>query len=173
MVKVILGSFSAFPILSKLVSRKRLAVERNGVKFGPGEMGVFSVYRVLLTVAWGHSGVIRCISDFWQGCISKMAGRRAKRSEIWVSGWVFSVYRVLLTVKCLRSFWGHLVHFRFSKLVSWKRLVVEWNGVTFGPWGSLFSLYRVLLTVNWLRPVWGHSVYFLFRQPCISKTACP
>ena len=25
-------------------------------------------------------------SDFWEACISKMAGRRAKRIEIWASG---------------------------------------------------------------------------------------
>ncbi len=30
-------------------------------------------------------------------------------------GLVFSVCRVLLTRKWLRSFWGHLVHFQFSK----------------------------------------------------------
>ena len=35
MLKVILGLFSAFPIFEKPVSRKRLVVEQNGVKFGP------------------------------------------------------------------------------------------------------------------------------------------
>ncbi len=34
-IKVILGSLGAFPIFEKPVSRKRLVVERNGVKFGP------------------------------------------------------------------------------------------------------------------------------------------
>ena len=34
-LKVILGSFGAFPIFEKPVSRKRLVVERKGVKFGP------------------------------------------------------------------------------------------------------------------------------------------
>ena len=36
--------------------------------------------------AKGHSWVIGCISDFWQSCISKMAGCRAKQSDIWTSG---------------------------------------------------------------------------------------
>ncbi len=34
-LKVILRSFGAFPIFAKPVSRKRLVVERNRVKFGP------------------------------------------------------------------------------------------------------------------------------------------
>ncbi len=34
-LKVILGSFGAFPIFEKPVSRKWLSVERNGVKFVP------------------------------------------------------------------------------------------------------------------------------------------
>ncbi len=34
-LKVILGSFGAFPIFDKPVSLKRLVVERHGVKFGP------------------------------------------------------------------------------------------------------------------------------------------
>ncbi len=51
MIKVILRSFGAFPIFDNLVSRKWLAAERNGMKFGPQE-GVFSVYRVLSIVKW-------------------------------------------------------------------------------------------------------------------------
>ena len=54
-------------------------------------------------------------SDFRKPFISKTACHRAKRSEIWTSVCVFGVYRVLLTVKCLRSFWGYSVHFRFRK----------------------------------------------------------
>ena len=68
----------------------------------------------------------RFLTNFWisplypmgtpqTSIIWKTSDRRAKRSEIWVLGWVFSVYRVLLTLKWLRSFWGHWVHFRFSK----------------------------------------------------------
>ncbi len=34
-LKVILGSLGAFPIFGNFVSRKRLVVEPNGVKFGP------------------------------------------------------------------------------------------------------------------------------------------
>ncbi len=45
MVKVILGSFGAFPIFDNRVSRKRLVVERNGEKFGPrGEYSVYTGY---------------------------------------------------------------------------------------------------------------------------------
>ena len=36
MVKAILWSFGAFPISDKLVSRKWMVIERNGVKLGPG-----------------------------------------------------------------------------------------------------------------------------------------
>ncbi len=43
MVKVILGSFGAFPIFGKVVSRKLLVLERNGVKFG--SRGEYSVYK--------------------------------------------------------------------------------------------------------------------------------
>ena len=34
---------------------------------------------------------------------------------------------VLLTLKWLRSFWGHWVHFDFQKTVSGKGLVIELN----------------------------------------------
>ena len=46
MVKVILGSFDVFPIFDNLACRKRLVIERNGVKFGPRA---------------GGGGVIQCI----------------------------------------------------------------------------------------------------------------
>ena len=97
MVKDILGSIGAFPIFDNLVSRTRLAIEGNGVHLGlRGEYSVFA--GVLLTVKclrsfWGHWGH----SDFRQPCISRTAGRRAKRSDIWASYLVhtcevFSVY---------------------------------------------------------------------------------
>ena len=41
-IKVVLGSFGAFPIFEKPVSRKRLVIERNTVKFGLGDE--YSVY---------------------------------------------------------------------------------------------------------------------------------
>ena len=44
------------------------------------------------------------------------SNRRANHGDIWASGWVFSTYRLLSTVKCLRSFWGHWVHFWFSTI---------------------------------------------------------
>ncbi len=43
-IKVILGSFSVFPISEKPVSRKRLVIERNGVKFGPRGYSVYTGY---------------------------------------------------------------------------------------------------------------------------------
>ncbi len=55
-------------------------------KFGSPEL-VFSVHRVLLTLQWLRSFCGHLVhSDFRQACISKMAGRRAKQSEIWASG---------------------------------------------------------------------------------------
>ena len=50
-LKVILGSFGAFPIFDNRLSQKRLVVERNGVKFRPRGW-VFSVYRYF----WQLSG---------------------------------------------------------------------------------------------------------------------
>ncbi len=46
MIKVILGSFGAFPIFEKPVSRKWLLVGRNGVKFwaSGGEYSVYTGY---------------------------------------------------------------------------------------------------------------------------------
>ena len=69
------------------LSGKGAIMERNGVvKFGSQGL-VFSVIRVLLTVKCLRSfWVIWCISDFRQPCISKMAGRMAKWSEIWALG---------------------------------------------------------------------------------------
>ena len=73
---------------------------------------VLSVHRVLLTqVLKVISGVIGCISMFRQASISKTAGRRAKRSESWALGVSIKYTPVFLTLKCLRSFWGHSVHF--------------------------------------------------------------
>ena len=96
------------------LSGKWANVEQNWVKFGHrGKYSVYEGYCWQLS-AWSHSGVTRCISDFRQPCISKIAGRRAKRGEIWSWGWVFSVYSVLSTVKFFRLFWGHLVYWRFS-----------------------------------------------------------
>ena len=73
------------------LSGKRATVEWNRGRFGPRGR-VFSAHRVPLTLQWfrsfwGHS----VHSDFWQVCIWKIAGRRAKRIEIWASG---------LTIQC-------------------------------------------------------------------------
>ncbi len=60
----ILGSLGEFAIFGNLVSRKWLVVVENEVKFVPrGEYSVYTGYFWQLS-AWGHSVVIRCISDF-------------------------------------------------------------------------------------------------------------
>ena len=50
-------------------------------------------------------------------------------------GQVFSVCRVVLTVKCAIKFslWSFGAFLIFRDLVSWKLLVVEQNGLKFGP----------------------------------------
>ena len=87
-------------------------------------------------------------SDFRQACISKIASRREKQSEIWASGvsvlctqgaFDTSVIKVILSIS------------DFQTTVSRKRLVVEQNEVKFGPRGGVFSVYRVLLTLKWLK----------------------
>ncbi len=68
------------------LSGKRATTGRNRVKFGPRGW-VFSVYKVFLTVKWLRSfWSLSVHSDFRQACISKMAGCRAERTEIWASG---------------------------------------------------------------------------------------
>ncbi len=71
----------------------------------------------------------RCVSNFRQLCISKMAGRRAKWTKFWASG---------VSIQCIQCIYGtfdslvfkvsrgHAVHFRISvNLVSRRRLVVS------------------------------------------------
>ncbi len=77
-LKVILVEF---PIFDNLVSRQWLVVGRNWVKFGP-QGWVFSVYMTHVKLnALGNSGVIRCISDSQQPCISKTVSLRAKHTH--------------------------------------------------------------------------------------------
>ncbi len=93
--------------------------------------------------------------------LSTASGCRAKRSEIWTSGWVFSLYRVLLTVKWLRPVWGHSVHFWFSTtLLSWKRLCIERDSVrmNFGPRGE----YSVHTLCFWQLSSWGLGSFGAF-----------
>ena len=86
-------------------------------------------------------------------------------------GWVFRVYRALLTLKWLRSFWGHWVHFRFSKTCISKTTGCRVKQSEIGPKLRVFNAHRVLLTLQWLRSFWGHSMHSNFRQACISKMA--
>ncbi len=87
-------------------------------------------------------------------------------------GCVLSVYIVLLTVKWLRSFWGHSVHFRFSASLylekGWAYSKREWNlGL-----GDEYSVYTLCF---WQLSAWGFSGAMWcisdFRQTCVSKTA--
>ena len=78
---VISGSFGAFLIFNNLVSRKWLVLTETEWNLGLNEYSVHTAYRVLVKLnASGNSGVIRCISDFQQPCISKTAGLRAKHT---------------------------------------------------------------------------------------------
>ncbi len=114
------GHWVHFRFLTTLYLKNGFSISETEWNWKPG--WIFIVYRVLLRVkyfwkgrgGWDNSGVIWCISDFKQPCISKIAGHRVKRGEIWALRWVFSVYMVLSKVKWLRSFWDHLVHFQFS-----------------------------------------------------------
>ena len=73
-----LGSLGAFPIFDNLVSRTRLVVEQNGVKFG-AQGWVFTVYKVVLTVKCLRSfWIVGCFSDFRQPCISKTGKHKPK-----------------------------------------------------------------------------------------------
>ncbi len=45
--------------------------------------------------------MIGCISDFRQSCTLEMAGRRAKRSEIWASGMSIQCVQDTCDVECL------------------------------------------------------------------------
>ncbi len=115
------------------VSRKRLAIERNGPKFGPWEC-VYTGYFCLLSVQ-GQSEVNRCICNFpiLQPCISfsdirqpgipKRTGHRTNGIKILASG--LSTYcipgtfdRYVFKVR-LRS----LMLFRFANLVSRKLIL--------------------------------------------------
>ncbi len=67
-----------FPIYQLDHCRLWKKQKQNGVKFDPRRW-VFSVYRILVKLSVsGKSGVIRCISDFQQPCISKTEGLRVK-----------------------------------------------------------------------------------------------
>ncbi len=88
-IKVILGSFGAFPIFKKKTNcilktaarrAKWIEIWASGVSIQCTQ-GAFDtqVVKVIL-------GSFGFISDFRKTCISKTAGRRAKQSEIWTSG---------------------------------------------------------------------------------------
>ncbi len=96
---------------------------------------------------FSQSEVIRCFSvfvsffDFFLPCF-KIAGRRMKRTKIWVlEGSVLGVCKVLFLLFPI-----------FDNLAPGKRLVVEQNGSKFGPRGS-YLVYIVILIVRCLRSV--------------------
>ncbi len=90
-----MGSFGAFPILYKFVSRKWAVVKQNRHKFGP-QRYLFSLYGALLTVkcSRSESEVIQYISYFLI-FNSLVSGKRLGLG---------CVYRVLWTVKSSMSF---------------------------------------------------------------------
>ena len=156
MFKVILGSFGA--LVSKWpVIWKRLAVERNGVKFA---------------------------CRFWPFSVKVILGSFVARVWKWseiLESWIIVIcipgtYGLLVFKVNLGSF-GALV----SKWpVTGKQLAVERNEVKFGTfisktasctpkqtqiWASrLLSAYAVLLTVKCSRSFWGHSVHFWYLR---------
>ena len=84
-----------------------------------------------------------------------------KRSEIWASGMSIQCTQGTFDTYVVRVIMGTFGAFPIcDKFVSRKWLVVEQNGVNFGPWGFVFSVHRVLLTLKWLRSFWGHFVHF-------------
>ena len=104
MLNVILGSFGAFAIFDKPVSRKRLVVKRNGVKFGPRVsihciQGTFDAY--VVKVMLGSFSAFPICDNL---ASLKRAGCRVKRSEIWALGVCIQCIQGTLTVKC-----GHWV----------------------------------------------------------------
>ncbi len=103
-------------------------------------------------------GVIWCISDFRRPCILKTADRRAKPTKIWASGASNEFIQGTFGCKCssemdqnlglrgkyllyIEYFWLLSIQVQFGviwcisdfdDLVSWKWLVVEWNGPNSG-----------------------------------------
>ena len=116
---------------------------------------VFGIFEIL-SFSFLTNFLIYTIVFYWKPNIWnnwKTSDHRAKRSEIFLTrGWMFSVYRDLLTVKWLRSFLGHSVNFQFSASF-WKRLVVEQNGVKFGPRDE----YLAYTGFFWQFSGWVHS----------------
>ncbi len=102
---------------------------------------------------------------------SEFSSQLSSQNYVWdfwnFENWNFN--ELLLTLKCLRSIWGHSVHFRFSKTCIAKMAGRRAKRRKFGPRGWVFSVHRVLLTLQWLRSFWGHSVHSGFWQVCISK----
>ncbi len=95
------------------VTRKRVTVEQNGVKFGT--WGCCNMFMGCLWpfIVQGHFGVI------WSLCLKmtcnlKIAGRGMKHTESWESVVVvISIWGTLiltLELSCSRSFWGQSAH---------------------------------------------------------------
>ena len=113
---------------------KRLVIEQNAVKFGP--QGEYSVYTGSFWQfsAWCHSGAFPTVTNFVS---QKTAGRIAKQSEISASVVNIQYIQKTLTVTCLRSFWGHSVHFRFSTTLYLEDGWSKSETVKLGPWGKV------------------------------------
>ena len=80
---VFLRSFDAFSIIDNLVSLKWLVVEKMGTLGHLGLWDISNIYRVPFNLVFKVIlGFIQC-SGLKTACISKRAGRRVKRTEIW------------------------------------------------------------------------------------------
>ncbi len=64
-----------------------------------------------------------------------------------------------LVLKCCGT-----LKFQHGKIVkcaiSWKQLIVEWNGWKFGTHSLLYCIHSVLFISNSFISIWGHSVHF-------------
>ena len=90
------------------------------MKFGlRGEYSVYTGYfdTYGVKVILGSLIKVRLISNFRQSCTLKMAGCRAKRSDIWASGMSIQCFTVLVKLNASESgnSGSHSVYFRFSK----------------------------------------------------------
>ena len=131
--KVIWRSFGAALVSKWHLTRKRLVVERNGVKFET--LGhLLHLYRVIWPCRIRDQfEVIRCIC-LKMACISKMARQRAKWSEIWES-WVLVTYIWGTYDLVVFSHFGVVRCTCLKMTCISKRLVIERNEVKFGNQG--------------------------------------
>ncbi len=124
-------------------------------------------------VIWGHSVHY---SVNWPVTKKKTAYRRTKGTKIWASGvyvtcmffffFIFFFYLEHVTVML-----DHLEHFSENWAVTQKRLIVERNGQTFGPWG-VYNMHVGIFYLEHAKVIWGHSVHFFRLVERNGRTGC-